>query len=168
MHIRNPILVQSSPAIAGLPSHGHTWVHPCSCLHFPHLPLFACQENCLRYCNFPFWLLHFNNWMGQWLESSFVWHVRHKVSVWAIAYRLPATPLSQTAKQKGACVLFFEAVCAYICLNCIECLSVFHSRYSIKQTSYWVQAWSANWRGQQKVVEIIGQGIRSGWIKSNP
>lgn len=96
--------------------HMHTWVHPCSCLHFRHPPVFqhrfACQENCLRYCNFPFWLLHFNNWMGQWLWS-FVWHVRHKVSVWAIAYHLPATPPCPTP-SKGACAPFLLRQCLHI------------------------------------------------------
>lgn len=72
---------------------------------------------------FLFLALHFNNWMGQWLAAirarpSFVWHVRHKVSVWAIAY---------PGQTRGVCALFCGAgsASAYICLNCIECLRCF-------------------------------------------
>lgn len=159
MHIRNPILVQSCDR--GSPK-------SCTCTHGSiHVPvcIFAILQfssTALRARKIVFataiFLSGFCISITGWVSGCGVLFGTYGIkylSGLSLTTSLPR-PLPH-AQQRGVCAISFEAVSAYICLNCIECLSAFQI---LDKTNfvYRVQVWSTNWRDQQKVVEVIAQG----------
>lgn len=170
MHIRNAILdhVQvpnpnpSPTAIAGLPSHAHTWVPAmflsANCiLHTISPPIFPPRlrvvENGLGYCNFPFgFCISITGWVsgcGVLFGTYGIKYLYLSIGI-CLGYRLRRLPAT-SVWQRRVCA-FFESVSAYICLNCSECLGCFPLQiHSIKQTLRIGFRFSlANWRGHRK------------------